>query len=82
MRKEKTHKLSQIAQGIHKGQRVTVTVQGQFQGFQQVSSEVLFQSDHVGVPPTDILEPFHTALQEIMALSQHYQTEGIPGRCI
>jgi hypothetical protein len=36
----------------------------------------------VGVAPEDILEHFHTALQEIMALRQYYQTEGIPGSCI
>jgi hypothetical protein len=76
---EDTRKLTQIAQAIHKGQPVTIAIRGQFQGLQQSDSEVLFQRDHKGTAPADILEPFRLAIQEILALSTHYQTEGMPG---
>jgi hypothetical protein len=72
------HKLSQTAQALYKGQPVTIAVQGQFQDYRQKGSERLFQRNHKGVAPADILEPLCTALPEILALSTHYQTEGIP----
>jgi hypothetical protein len=75
---EDTHKLCQIAQAIHKGQPVTISIRGQFQGYQK-DSEVLFQRDHKGAAPTDILDPMKIALLEIAALSTHYETEGIQG---
>jgi hypothetical protein len=79
---EDRHKLIQIAQAVHKGRPVTVTVRGQFQGYQQKGSVVLFQRDHKGAAPAKIRELLTTALQEIQALSVHYQTNWIPGSLV
>jgi hypothetical protein len=75
------HKLVQFAQAIHKGQPVIIAVRGQFKGYQDQEIEVLFQRDHQGAPPSDILEPWVTAMQGIVALSTVYCSEGLPNSC-
>jgi hypothetical protein len=61
-----THKLCQIAQAIHRGQPVTVTIRCQFRGYQQKGSVVLFLRDHKGAAPAKIMDLLETALQEIL----------------
>jgi hypothetical protein len=76
------HKLVQFAQAIHKEQPVIIAIRGQFKGYQDQEIEVLFQRDYEGPPPTDILEPWAAAMQEIVALSAIYCSEGIPNSCM
>jgi hypothetical protein len=64
--RETWHKLVQIAQAIHKGQRVTISIQGQLQGHQDRMWEVLFQKNHSGPVPSSTMEVFQAALLEIM----------------
>jgi hypothetical protein len=79
---EDTHKLTQIAQALHNEQPVTICLKGSFRGYQNQSSTVRFERDHVGKAPADIFEPFHQAVAEIQTLAEVDGTSGIPGSLI
>jgi hypothetical protein len=73
------HKLTQIAQAIHKQEPVTFCLKGHFRGDKNEEAVYHFQRDHVGRPPATLQELFHSAFDEIKVLAVTFLSSGIQG---
>jgi hypothetical protein len=73
------HRLTQIAQAIHRHEPVMVHIRGHFKGDKDEEAICEFRRPHVGPPPTSLKDLFKAAFREIADLAVFMQSTGIPG---
>jgi hypothetical protein len=73
----------QIGQATQRGQPLTIAIRGQYDDDGDGYGEVIFERKSVEAEaPSDIIERLQLGFQALAALSEFYQTSGIPGSCL